>query len=489
MGSDHMETPTPSSESGTGAGSANTLRRFNRLGCVLLPLILVAVAYISYHVSARSAERALEAEIARLRAAGIIVPVEDLIPRVPPGERNAADVYEQAFAAFQPPSPEDEKLLLSDPWDAPARRLVEQNETYFALLEEAASLHHCAWPLDWSRPDEARMATIPRDRELLHAAIRQGYRAQAFVAARNPDAALRSAATMLHMAAHVQEESSRSSQLRAHFIHEQFGDTIRTVLSAADPSAEACRDLFDLVAGIDNTGASVRALKGELATWALPQLQNVHARRSWEGEPTGLVDLLDNPDMSWQDRVALRGVAVVGNAIISEDIIHYLQYQEKLVEAYSLPWPESRSALRAAAAEFEAVPAIQSLLSRQMAAPKVALGGLVRLDSRTARLHAAQVALAAAAYRAEHGRYPDSIDDLAAAGWDLPADPFGGGGLHYRLQGNGFVVWSVGPNLADDHAVEYAGPPMSVEDGPYDIVFRCERSLGSQQGDPAVSAP
>jgi hypothetical protein len=74
-----------------------------------------------------------------------------------------------------------------------------------------------------------------------------------------------------------------------------------------------------------------------------------------------------------------------------------------------------------------------------------------------------------------------STSDLAADGWDLPNDPFGGGPLHFRLEPNGFVVWSVGPNLRDDGAVRY-GPPMSFEDTPYDIVFRVTRGGSAQPG-------
>jgi len=491
MGTDQPHTPEPSAEKDVGSSPAAGLRRFNRIGCVLLPLVLVAVVWISYRLSARNAERALDAEIERLTAAGIIVPVEDLIPKVPPGERNAADVYEQAFAAFVPPSPEDSELLWSDPWDAPAglaaaRRLVEQNETYFALLEEASSLPYCAFVSDWSDPWEVSSTTYARNAKLRHAAVRQSWRVQLRLTAGDADAALRYAARPLASASHVQVEPSVSSQLHAYFIQRQVGESIGRVLSATKPSPQACRDVFGLLASVDNIGTSVKALKGEITIFTLPLLEEVDGGRVRPDELAGFVNLWGEDDASWCERLALRGVMAVRGVVFPDDIIRYLHYQERLVEAYSLPWPASRSTLREAATDLGKALPIQSLLSSSVTDTEVDLKGLVMCDSRTALLRAAQVGLAATAYRAEHGDYPDSLDDLTTAGWKLPSDPFGGGPLHYRRELSGFVVWSVGPNLMDENGVEYAGEPMSFEDGPYDIVFRCVRS---QQAGTAGSSP
>ncbi len=97
-----------------------------------------------------------------------------------------------------------------------------------------------------------------------------------------------------------------------------------------------------------------------------------------------------------------------------------------------------------------------------------------------ATLKAAQVALAAEAYRAGRGHYPDTIDELERMGWELPADPFGGGEYRYRREGRGFVVWSIGPDMDDDGAARDYYAWRELPDGQrqtydYDVVFRCER--------------
>lgn len=65
-------------------------------------------------------------------------------------------------------------------------------------------------------------------------------------------------------------------------------------------------------------------------------------------------------------------------------------------------------------------------------------------------------------FERRNGRWPY---DLAEAGADLP-DPFTGEPLHYRLEGDGFIFWSVGSNLVNDEAVgeDYWSNSMVGED-------------------------
>ena len=75
--------------------------------------------------------------------------------------------------------------------------------------------------------------------------------------------------------------------------------------------------------------------------------------------------------------------------------------------------------------------------------------GQVLTDEALARL-----ALALAAYRAEHGRYPPTLDELSGAYLgEVPSDPFSGEALRYRLHDERCVLYSVGRNRKDDGGV------------------------------------
>jgi hypothetical protein len=61
-----------------------------------------------------------------------------------------------------------------------------------------------------------------------------------------------------------------------------------------------------------------------------------------------------------------------------------------------------------------------------------------------------------AAYRAEQGKYPAALADLAPKyATKIPLDLFSGKPLVYKLQGGGYVLYSVGANGKDDGGLSY----------------------------------
>jgi hypothetical protein len=82
-----------------------------------------------------------------------------------------------------------------------------------------------------------------------------------------------------------------------------------------------------------------------------------------------------------------------------------------------------------------------------------------------------QVALALDAYHSDHDNYPDRLADLAPKYLtELPKDRFSDSDLIYRREGNGYLLYSVGPNGKDDDGKShYNDPPDQNGD---DIVVR-----------------
>jgi len=68
-----------------------------------------------------------------------------------------------------------------------------------------------------------------------------------------------------------------------------------------------------------------------------------------------------------------------------------------------------------------------------------------------ARRRLAVVALALQAYRGKHGEYPERLDGLTPEILaELPADPFHDGPPFYRRDGEGYRLYSAGPDCDDD---------------------------------------
>jgi len=93
----------------------------------------------------------------------------------------------------------------------------------------------------------------------------------------------------------------------------------------------------------------------------------------------------------------------------------------------------------------------------------------------------AQVALALGAYRTDHGRYPAELAALAPKYIaELPKDRYSDGQIKYRQEKDGYVLYSVGPNLKDDGGLSVSvwGREKAPGDGqrgselPDDVGFR-----------------
>lgn len=77
--------------------------------------------------------------------------------------------------------------------------------------------------------------------------------------------------------------------------------------------------------------------------------------------------------------------------------------------------------------------------------------GLVAEDRCNTQIELTRLAAALAVYRAEHGAYPDSLDALVPDVLpELPVDVYHKQAFHYHRDGDGYLLYSAGPNLKDD---------------------------------------
>jgi hypothetical protein len=165
------------------------------------------------------------------------------------------------------------------------------------------------------------------------------------------------------------------------------------------------------------------------------------------------------------------------------------QWYDRLVAAANEPDPAiRRQALTAIDAELAAVRVTRAPLWADLLRPRAELGRRVgqqlaafllpavssALDAEqrtAATLDLTRLALALAAYRAEHAEYPDTLDQLVPTDIEtVPRDRFTAGPLVYRRTGEGYLLYSVGPNGQDDggrgQTEQLAGDDVSVRAPP-----------------------
>ena len=80
-------------------------------------------------------------------------------------------------------------------------------------------------------------------------------------------------------------------------------------------------------------------------------------------------------------------------------------------------------------------------------------------------------------HRAATGSYPETLEKLPLTDLkELPVDPFSGRPFVYHKEGDGYVLYSVGPNGRDDGGKRDLKDP----EAPDDIAWTVERGGGGE---------
>ena len=95
-------------------------------------------------------------------------------------------------------------------------------------------------------------------------------------------------------------------------------------------------------------------------------------------------------------------------------------------------------------------------------------------DRATMQFELTKLGFALAAYRADHGSYPAKVAELAPKyAPEIPKDLFNDADLHYKPEGKGYLLYSVGPNGKDDGGKGVLD--CKADEGWDDISIRAEK--------------
>jgi len=423
--------------------------------------VTAAAAAALYGAATLGTGWALRREAQSLRAARQLVDLEDLVPRPGLPARNAAGVYQQAFSELRISEGDRERLFSPDArWDeallARAREVVAANQRYYDLLARGSRMPYCAFPVAWFMPRQLELPHLAGLEDAGHMLL---VRISVLAAEGRRDEALEDCGTALRIAEHAKADPIVVAQLVAYGIEGEALVGLRRVLAGGSPSAEACRKLSEQLARCDHLVSCLRAMQGE----RLLQMT------VWDRGGSGA--LRPGFERLFRPVAHLRAYRLAARPLFNLDKRDYLRATQGYLEALSLAWPASERRAEAIRRAGARAPRYRGRLLREVV-PDLAELVAIR-EAKAAAAGAARVALGAAAFRAERGRYPESLRELTASGWQLPADPFSDGPYHSRCRGGGFVVWSVGPDMTDDAGRDAPATGELPAAKHYDIVFRC----------------
>jgi hypothetical protein len=407
---------------------------------VVVLVVVVAVAWgVRYYISGRE----LQAEIAKFRA--IRQPLtfaewEKSFPTVAEAD-DAAPFYKAALVLRQ--SSTDEKVMdlldrltaaATQPATAPApsdeeiEEVLTANAGALEKVDLGSARPQCAYDFDlsgdaleimlpWEGKSWRALARLLRLRTDWLA--RQGRASEAVNSLVSSFRFLRIADRHPALIASLVKISGETLNV----------DAIPTVLEAGPLSDRELAAIESVLAQADPTVGMDRV-------WIAEQVCALEMWRETSGEGRELF----TRDMS---RLLPRLANLLRRPLLRSLITKMLRANNQCIEAARRSWPEA----------FDIVQELASRTRDEF--------GLMSYDKafaifgRTAgQVRSAQVAVMVERYRLAKGHLPESLEELRGfIGRDLPADPFTGKDLIYKIykvQGEGFLVYSLGEDKADD---------------------------------------
>jgi len=429
------------------------------VGAVVVILLIASGAW-SFCLAKLNCQ--VDAKLAEIRKAGYPVTLEELDAWYPyPEGENAADVYEEAFAALV--DPDSEKLgdlpvvgggtlpELGEPLPPDMQKrigeFVAANAEAITILHRAAAIKGCRFKVDLSLGVDAMLPHLGKLRECSMTLALAALLAAEEGRGDGVTEAIRSGLAVGHS---LGNEPDLISQLVRIACFSITTHNLQSAMNRTTLTPEQCADLAERLRAADAPDALVRAMAAERCRFHACLLPEGDAWQDewWKGDSTG-----------W--RISSRFARATGGSVRAR--LLWLEVTERYINAFRAP--ESELYRKATAVETAAISELEQDTRRLtgvsariilMVLPSYRRWVAADLKCR-AQLRTARTALAVEQFRQANGRLPKTLDELVPKYLDaVPPDPFDGKPLRYKRLEKGYVVYSIGPNETDDAGADLA---------------------------------
>ena len=424
----------------------------------------VATAFAQAEPKQQTPKQLWEAKLAALKKAGEPVSFKSLAPPKVPDEENAAEVYAEAWDAWDD-VPEPARRQMDDlngrrePWDdadmALARDLLNEAEEVIDLLKKAAAMKRCRFPIDYDGP--AYAVLLPHLRRMQQMARVMSFSARTHLVEGKAKDAVDDCVTLLRMSRATRGQSILITRLVEIAVASMAHKRLQQVMDKLELPDGVLRKLERELADFDDRKPFVRSMQGE-------RCMGIDLVTQMAKDPTVLQRV-----MGKKPTLGDRLKAMFARPMVHAMGVRYLAVMGKYVVYAGKPWHEVKE--KVAEVDEEIRKAKRDPNNALVAALTPALGKAAKAnDAGIARGGCARIAVALRRFRLKHKRYPDKLAALVPEFLKkLPKDPFSGRDYVYRREGKGFVVYSVGGNGIDDDGDDQRATDLG------DIAWKCSR--------------
>jgi hypothetical protein len=465
-----------------------TARILTGLGIAVVAVSLIyAIAVAVSAVRLRQAYAALEKDGRPMRAA-------DIIPPEVPDTENAALLYESA-ALLLKGQPAGKRSLLERLGDisgslrqeptepemiakrqqelAEFRQLIQQDVVSQALSIIQQGTHRPACRFE--RAYDRGLPMNPYLGDLRHLIFILWAKARLEAEAGQPTLAWELAQTQLKFADALRQEPVFISQVLRMGMIQGSCATIQRLCEALTPDEQQSQTLSDLLGALDDIRPLMLAADGErllVGEWAFSLPKNELNKALWDwtsnaGHGARLTKHLFDVTRSgpnehvsevlhriWFIRTTFKPAFLADHAT-------YLRLANENTRLIGRPYSsEERQHSDEECSRITKHHVLTNILMP-------ALGAIREAHCRaTAMMRITRAGLALLQYKQAHGAFPSTLDAIALANL---SDPFSEKPLLYRVEGDGFVVYSVGPDQKDNNGATPQRPGQKTD---CDIVWR-----------------
>jgi hypothetical protein len=362
---------------------------------------------------------------------------------------NLLDCLRGSYDKFMTGSLEPDKL-------AEFKQLIEQDVVTqaFSIVEQGTRRKSCRFDHDYTEGFNILLPHLAGLRDLIRLI---GARSCLEAEAGRPDAAWNYALIQLKFADALRKEPILISFLVRLAAIRTSCETIQRICEIAPPNAEQYKIVESLLSNYESIEPLVLALDGErllCGEWAFNQLKNGSAGDLLSvstGEEAGLGGVL----LSFYS--AFKPLLIADHAAY----VRIMDYNTRLAQQpYSL---NERNAIDKKVRQmYSRLNVITSMLVP-------ALGRVKEIYWETiARMRVTRAGLALLQEKKAQGAFPQTLEGVDIKNLD---DPFSRELLHYKPQGQGFLIYSVGPDEKDNGG----SPKQKKQETDWDIVWSYPR--------------
>ena len=508
------------SQSRAGPVWLRRLKRAVRLGVFGLIVLLAISAALWLYFDIKWG-RGLRAEVAALKDEGFPLRLEDITASPVPDDQNAATLYQKVFqvrfarlkmndvagfrSIYAPGMAglsQIELRTLKQYVEAPesvdlaqCRELLRRPEVQAALaiFERASRKAECVFPVRWQDgPD----MVVPHLLKAESAVRMVAAWALLLASEKRADEALDWCETGLRMCAHFASEPSHTAQRRSHRMWRVISAALSRIMCDRVVSAGVAGRFDEPLRALDvvHRDSCTATLSQSIAVVGV-YYEDLHERPASAYDIVGPLTSMAShaiigPDFG-PSRAAQTAARIyctrLGRPLHKLDHLRFLRWMHAMVSLSKLPYRETAAAHQSLDEEINAassllpwiptIPDLDFLVSSFMMLSAFNCESYIdltlRRDVTSAEIGMQRVALALKAHKYQHGSYPPDLDSLQSGLHDpLPKDPFSGHPFGYRRQGEGFTVYSIGPDLVDNGGNQEIMVLKVLERGG-DIILTC----------------